>query len=440
MLAGLRALVLALALPLLAVSGVAHATPKTITAIHIEGNDKTTDQTIREIAGISLGDPATPERLRDAEQDLISSELFQDVGFSIDDDGTVRIVVKEKLSWIAGPTFFWQADSAAFGLGYIESNFLGKNKKMLIYGQYAAIDTFFLAAYLDPSVNGSHWFLRLDSYLRHVKMTESVAAPDYGSAPIPMRVSTMNYLDAGILVGRNLTRDWSVSLRLRGAHASWVDSHLADAAETPTMAPNDDGWDFSTEGVIAFDRRHHHYGVTDGLLLQLHGETALPMSDFQYLDADLKADLFLRLFGNHNLVLKLWGMMGYHLPFEQEFLAGGGNLYQLRGWLLYQFRGDLKITATAEYSVPMFHLGPLYFRGIAFWDAGYTAFMSDDTPHRNYLPGQTGLLDSGLHNGFGLGFRIYFRNVVLPLIGIDLAYGLESNEVNFYFAVGLLEL
>ncbi|MCC7000365.1 MAG: hypothetical protein IT370_37555 [Deltaproteobacteria bacterium] len=45
-----------------------------------------------------------------------------------------------------------------------------------------------------------------------------------------------------------------------------------------------------------------------------------------------------------------------------------------------------------------------------------------------------------LANGVGGGFRIYMRSIVMPLLGVDVGYGLQSGAVNVYFAVGLTEL
>ena len=47
-------------------------------------------------------------------------------------------------------------------------------------------------------------------------------------------------------------------------------------------------------------------------------------------------------------------------------MAGGTNL---RGYLQQQFRGDTQVQAEVEYHFPLFSIGPLDFRALAFYDA-----------------------------------------------------------------------
>ena len=39
----------------------------------------------------------------------------------------------------------------------------------------------------------------------------------------------------------------------------------------------------------------------------------------------------------------------------------------------------------------------------------------------------------------GTGLRIYLDNIVLPLLGFDLAYGIEGRSPEVYFEVGLTD-
>ncbi len=128
---------------------------------------------------------------------------------------------------------------------------------------------------------------------------------------------------------------------------------------------------------------------------------------------------------------------GRHLPFQQEFTSGGTGL---RGYTNRQFRGDFKTWGNLEYSVPLFSIGPLSFRGLAFWDTAYTTFLNEGgNPQRDYLPGQTGSSVSEWRNGVGGGFRVYIKSIVLPLLGVDWGYGVEARDNHIYFALGLLD-
>ena len=74
------------------------------------------------------------------------------------------------------------------------------------------------------------------------------------------------------------------------------------------------------------------------------------------------------------------------MPFQQEFLTGGTSM---RGWLNNQFRGDFRALVNVEYSLPLFEIEGLQFRGLGFWDSAYTTFLTTDNPERNYLPNAT---------------------------------------------------
>ena len=45
-----------------------------------------------------------------------------------------------------------------------------------------------------------------------------------------------------------------------------------------------------------------------------------------------------------------------------------------------------------------------------------------------------------MRNGVGAGFRVYIKSIVLPLVGVDVGYGVEANDYHVYLAVGLVEL
>src|SRR6185503_5034826 len=86
---------------------------------------------------------------------------------------------------------------------------------------------------------------------------------------------------------------------------------------------------------------------------------------------------------------------------------------------------------------PLFKWRFLSFRAIAFYDAGYTTFQSRRPTDRDYLPNQ--LTASYSRTNLGTGLRIYLDNIVLPLLGFDLAYGIEGHSPEIYFEVGLTD-
>jgi hypothetical protein len=42
-------------------------------------------------------------------------------------------------------------------------------------------------------------------------------------------------------------------------------------------------------------------------------------------------------------------------------------------------------------------------------------------------------------NGVGAGLRVYIKAVVLPLLGLDVAYGIEARAPELYFQLGLTD-
>ena len=120
----------------------------------------------------------------------------------------------------------------------------------------------------------------------------------------------------------------------------------------------------------------------------------------------------------------------------------------MRGYVNNQFRGDFKVSGTAEYSVPLFTAWDLSVRGLGFWDSGYLTFVScgscgpngDSTNNeRNYLPDSAARGLSPFKNSVGVGTRFYLRSIVLPLLGLDVGYGLEAGDFQVYLAIGLTD-
>jgi outer membrane protein assembly factor BamA len=361
----------------------------------------------------------------------------------------LTIVAKDKHSWVVAPTFYNQPTNKGGGLGFGENNLFGRNKKLLAYGQVATGDSFFLGAFVDPALAETPISWQADVYLRYSRIIEYQAPVAMLTDVAPVRESKFMYLNGGLKLGVTLFRGFSVHQRIRAAKVAYYKTQLRegmteeDVGVAPgerTPEPGSEGWDVSTETIMTFDRRSNWYGITRGARLKLSYEQALPelQSDFDYWYATLNVDLAQRYFVRHNLILR--GVLGYgdDLPFQQEFTAGGPTL---RGYANNEFRGDFKAAGNLEYSVPFFTLGGVVVRGLAFFDTSYTRFLDnlDNNEFRHYLPhhGRDGL--ASLRNSAGGGLRLYVREIVLPLLGLDVGYGIESRGIEVYLAVGLTD-
>jgi outer membrane protein insertion porin family len=444
-------------------AGVASA--EVIKEIIVEDNKKTTADTVELIAKIEVGDDWSPDMTERVKADLVSSGLFKDVEVfwsKVEGGVRVNILVKDKHSWVIAPAFYNQPTNTGGGVGFGENNLFGLNQKLLIYGQVATGDTFFIGAWVIPAIGGTRFYAQFDTYLKQSRIYEYEAPGKYISNPDPVRESRINYLNAGVKLGIELFRGVKIDTRLRGAKVSYPkDSLFSDdpslqyaggdltmasadlgiADGDPIPAPGKAGTDVSNEVILTIDRRANWYGIASGHKYALSYEQGLPSlgSDFKYWLVGASIYKAWKIFDRHNFIVKMGGGYGHHLPFQQEFQMGGTSM---RGWLNGQFRGDVRASLNLEYSVPLFTIQGLSFRGLGFVDSGYVTFLTTSNPDRHYLPGSRRDQQDALapfKNSVGVGTRLYLRQIVLPLLGLDIGYGLESRDVQVYLAIGLTD-
>ncbi|HEY4242085.1 MAG TPA: BamA/TamA family outer membrane protein [Kofleriaceae bacterium] len=422
-----------------------------IAEIVVEDNVKTTSETVAFIAHLSVGDDWTPDLADKAREYLVTSGLFKDVDVFYDTVPSgirVHLIVKDKHSWIVAPAFYNQPTNFGGGIGFGENNLAGLNQKLLLYAQVATGDSFFVGAWVIPSIGGTHLYAQVDTYLDSGREIEYAAPTKYVDNPGPVRLSRMAYLNGGLKLGYEPFHGIKIDDRIRAAYVSYSDVHLDDNARIQDVTgdptsdpmkvpkPGSEGWDVSDELTFTVDRRADWYGIQSGYLYSAQLEFSLPAlgSDFRYWDAHLSFLRAMKILDHHNLVYKGGIDYGHHLPFQQEFTTGGTSM---RGWLNNQFRGDFHPWATVEYSVPLFTVYGLSVRGLGFWDSAYTTFLTTTNPERDYLPNSAVRGLDGFKNSVGVGTRLYLRQVVLPLLGLDFGYGLEARDFQIYLAVGL---
>jgi outer membrane protein insertion porin family len=422
-----------------------------ISEIVVEGNRKTTSSTVREISDLRVGDPWTESRRRHAEDELITSGLFRSV--EVDDETTatgVRVVlrVRDKHSWLVAPTFYWQPTNRGGGLGFGENNLFGRNEKLLLYAQAATGDSFFIGAFIDPSWRGGSWRWQADVYLRTARVIEYSSPRAWRDDPVPVRQSRLQYLNVGGKLGKELSEGAVLEGRLRGAHVSFSDVALADGAtlEDVGAAPGDEvpapgapGWDLSAEVLATLDARVNTWGLVEGGRAQMTWEHTLPGSDFRYSYVGLGLQQGFVFGPSHNLIAELILGVGEDMPFQQEYSIGGT---QHRGLENGQLRGDLRALANLEYSVPVISHRGVALRALGFVDAGYAGFFDiepDDGRFRHYLPGADAGGAAPYKTSVGLGTRVFLRQVVLPLLGLDFGYGVERRDFEIYLAIGLVD-
>lgn len=450
---------LAIAIALL-VSTASSARAERIKQIDVVENSKTTDDTVLLIADIEKGDDWKPEMAERIERALVNSGLFKVVDvFSQPVAGGVHvtIVAKDKHSWVIAPTLYNQPTNKGGGIGFGENNLGGTNKKLLLYGQVATGDTFFIGAYVDPSIGGSVFHWQFDTFLRRERVFEYEVPKDWIGDTEQVRQSKLNYFNGGALIGIDLFGGLKFDVRGRAAYLFYDQTKLVEGAcledvvpglpeggctlpadDSEVPEPGAEGWDMSAEAILVYDNTANWYGIFSGDRYKLTYEKALPQvgSDFDYWYATAEWVRARKFYERHNWIIKSGFNYSHNVPFQHEWTAGGPDH---RGLKNRQLRGNIKASATFEYSVPVFTLKGFSFRAQAFADSAYTAFVNTDgvAAKRNYLPDHEHKGLSPWKNTVGLGTRLYVRQIVLPLLGLDFGYGLERRALEMYFAIGL---
>ena len=142
--------------------------------------------------------------------------------------------------------------------------------------------------------------------------------------------------------------------------------------------------------------------------------------------------------------------MGQDLPFWTENSAGGGSL---RGFVHRQFAGDTQLRTQVEYHFPLFSIRKLDVRGLLFNDA--TAIWYRELPAaRRHRHGATWSAPTAaascrripdrrvrcakrdVHTSVGAGLRFFLRSVAVPLVGVDVGYGLPDGPVRVLIVIG----
>ncbi len=432
------------------------AAADTIEDIVVEDNTKTTADTVILISQLERGDTWTPDMVDVVKARLVSSGLFKDVEvyWTPVGEGRVKIhiLAKDKHSWVIAPAFYTQPTNVGGGIGFGENNLFGENQKLLLYGQIATGDSFFIGAWVVPSIAGTRLYSQLDTYLKSSRIIEYSAPTSYlvdGDDIHEVRQSRQHYYNFGARLGYELFRGVKLDARIRGAKVSYKDIIVHPnampgdfdppvAPPTAPPAPGDEGYDISNENNLTFDTRANWYGVQTGHRYRLTFEHALPSlgSDFIYWIASFNAFRAIKIMERHNFIAKLDVGYGHNLPFQQELRSGGTSM---RGYVNDEFRGNLRALANLEYSFPVLSIGGFGVRGLAFWDSAYTTFTKTSNPQRNYLPNAKVRGLDGFKNSVCVGTRFYLRQIVLPLLGLDFGYGLEARDFQIYLSIGLTD-
>jgi hypothetical protein len=441
---------------------------ETIVDVRILDNARTEESTVRSIAGVSNGDILDADTLDKVRERLNTSGLFADVNVWWEPHGEgvrVNISVKDKFPWAPVPTASWSANNKSVGLLFVHGNLFGRGKQLAIGGRLATVDSGATIAYRDPAMFGSWIYWQIQGLVQRQVIPEY---QNYGTGivlgdPIEERETHLFSYGFDGAFGIAWLRRVKTQVAWHLEKFNFNGTYDIDRA-TGAMTLGTPSTDPGTVGIgraqLTFDFRAREFAVMHGTALSVALDYASPdfKSDFTYWRAGASWEHGIKLFRSHNFIYFLGATAGHNLPFWAENTAGGPNL---RGYLYQQFRGDTQLGGKAEYHFPLFSIGSLDFRGLAFYDVqaiwfrdvpndpnstqdpGYINGTRQTPDHRNFLYPADNINNNygftwsqSVHNDVGGGLRFFLRSVAVPLVGFDAGYGIEAHNWRFILIVG----
>jgi outer membrane protein assembly factor BamA len=139
----------------------AQADGEIVTDVRVHDAVRTEEETVRSIAGISIGEQLQSDTLDIARERLHTSGLFANVNLYWEPYGEgvrVHIVVAEKFPWAPLPMFSYAPGNISAGGILAHGNLFGQGKRGLIGARISNVDSGVLVVYDDPAILGSRGF------------------------------------------------------------------------------------------------------------------------------------------------------------------------------------------------------------------------------------------------------------------------------------------
>lgn len=434
-----------------------YAIGEVIRDIRVLDNARTEEETVRSIAGISIGDTMEVHTLEEVRERLNTSGLFADVDVfwkPYRDGVRVNIVIRDKFPWAPVPTFSYAPGNLSAGLLVAHGNLFGRGKRGIIGGRISTADSGAILAYQDPALFGSWAFYQFSGVLQDQTIPEFPNAMDLPTKPV--RETNLRSYGFSAKLGVSWFRrvKTSIGWSIDKYRVRWFRGNPETFAGSDLLPPPARGGVRATaEAELTFDFRAREHAVMWGNALSFSADHGDPRwggdEEFKYWKARVQYEHGFRLFRNHNFVVRAGGFAGHDLPFWAENSAGGAGL---RGYYNRQYAGDSQLRTQVEYHFPLFSIAKLDVRGVVFNDASAIYFRDlpplDDTGQayldrpdgRVFLPPQ--YLSEGfdrnrdIHTSVGAGLRFFLRSVAVPLVGVDVGYGLPGGPPRVLIVIG----
>lgn len=390
-----------------------------IEEIRVQGNTKTDSDVIINISGLEEGQEFTQRLLRNARDQVLSSGLFSQVHIkkiqsSTSDGNIIEFQVKEKISWFFAPVFQYSESQLSGGFVFGEGNFLGRYKQLVLFGDYGPDGRRLVGAYRDPSVLGTDITFLYDGVFRWEKIST------YRNREEIAKARVFQY-GATLMPGYRWSSHFVSSI---GAYVRKVDQKMLKGQNELHESVFTSGKDIAIVLDFEYDSTVNYDGLQHGAKISLSSQLSDNrfFSDFDYFKQELRfLNGLVFLNRQYNWITKASLQLGKDLPYYQEYTSGGTNL---RGYLHRQFRGDTKYALTQEFYFPVHTFERVILRSLLFWDS-HVIYFKDREFSRD-----------AWNNGVGAGFRVYIKDIVIPLLGFDVGWGIEDQTYSTYFNLG----
>jgi outer membrane protein insertion porin family len=386
-------------------------------SIIIFGNEKTERSTILNMISLEPQTFVNPKLVQEVDDRLVNSGLFKTVRVTRVDnrDGTcdLRIVVVEKQLWFVFPIFQAWSGSYSGGAAFGESNLFATNARTLFAVQGGNSTSRLFGVFDAQNVFDSNFAVRTWVLARGDDV------PLYDGKD---EVGKIRMKDAAISVIPGY--QWTTNIRTSmGFTYRYVDYGFSPRVVTSGAHGNDVALQFD----FTFDSLQRREAFLRGNRIRVSYEFADTRlgTDFTYHVQEAEW-VHARTYGRFvNHVFRLYGAIGDSgLPFHKDFTLGGSSL---RGYSDREFRGDTEILARQDLLTPILQMKKFSVFGLVFHDLG---ILYRDA---------NGISRNALHNGLGGGIRVSLKNILAPVVGADVGYGVEDRAFHAYLALGLVD-
>jgi outer membrane protein assembly factor BamA len=368
-----------------------------VTRVEIEGNRRTTGRAIRRALRTAPGDPYRSTLPAELTQRLLNLRLFRTVSVEAQPEPggagvALRVRVVERVTVVPVPALFASRGVFTAGLTVLDANLLGGGEMLAVAALGSNRGASAFASFRDPGVADTRWLLSADAQAhdtRRERYEERTLAYTFRDRRV----------EAGAAVGWRLDDRWAV-------RAGWFESR-AEALATPGSAPPPRagavrGPTAELELDAAAYRLYYAAGISgrvrlrEGVRLADSGRRVRQVSGAATWSSAGPRDHAV------SLAVAVDDVRGD--PVLDAVRLGGrpGS----RGFVSGGLWAETAATAAAEYQVPVWRPGWGVVTVAGFADAGLVRWRGEA---RRYVAP-------------GAGFRVYLRNVAIPVLGFDVAW------------------